>query len=109
MGITGLGFFMGVSGTLSRSPVLRSLPVADVMVLLHDAIIGTSTTPEIMKTLAITEVEVRKMRHDPSELLTRAVQPALWLLIFGQVLARVRAIPSGGVDYLDYLANLDLA
>ena len=58
----------------------------------------------LLKTLAITEVEVRKMRHDPSELLTRAVQPALWLLIFGQVLARVRAIPSGGVNYLDYLA-----
>ena len=37
----------------------------------------------INKTLVITELEIRKLRHDPSDLVTRAVQPALWLLIFG--------------------------
>jgi len=36
--------------------------------------------------------------------LTRMVQPVLWLTIFGQVFARTRAIPTGGVPYLDFMA-----
>ncbi|WP_240689617.1 ABC transporter permease [Arthrobacter sp. PAMC25564] len=44
------------------------------------------------------------MRHDPTELLIRAIQPALWLLIFGETFTRLRAIPTGNVPYLDYLA-----
>ncbi len=55
-------------------------------------------------TLVITELEVRKLRHDSTELVTRAIQPALWLLIFGEVFTRVRAIPTGGVPYLDFMA-----
>ena len=31
----------------------------------------------------------------PVEIVSRAVQPLLWLLVFGQVLARTRAIPTG--------------
>lgn len=58
----------------------------------------------VYKTAVITEFEVRKLARDPTELLTRAVQPALWLLIFGQVFTRVRAIPTGGVPYLDFMA-----
>jgi len=56
------------------------------------------------KTLTIAALEVRKLRHDPTELLTRAVQPALWLLVFGEVLAKTRAIPSGGLSYRAFLA-----
>ena len=52
----------------------------------------------------IAEGEVRKLRHDPSELITRAVQPLLWLLVFGQVLARTRAFPTGNLPYMDFLA-----
>ncbi|MGD0204877.1 MAG: ABC transporter permease, partial [Dehalococcoidia bacterium] len=58
----------------------------------------------VSKTLTIAELEARKIRHDPTELLTRAVQPALWLLIFGQVFTRVRAIPTGDLRYLDFMA-----
>ncbi len=58
----------------------------------------------ISKTLIIAELDARKLRHDPSEILMRAVQPALWLLIFGEVFQRIRAIPTGGIPYLDYLA-----
>jgi ABC-2 type transport system permease protein len=58
----------------------------------------------VSKTLVITEWEIRKLRHDPTELLTRAVQPALWLLIFGQVFTNVRAIPTGDIPYLDFMA-----
>ena len=49
-------------------------------------------------------VELRKVRHDRTELYTRAVQPALWLLIFGQTFTRIRAIPTGGIPYIDYMA-----
>src|SRR5471032_3164928 len=56
------------------------------------------------KTFVITEFELRKLRHDFTELITRALQPALWLLIFGQVFARSGAIQTGGVPYLDFIA-----
>jgi len=58
----------------------------------------------INKTLVITELEVRKLRHDPTELLTRAAQPALWMLVFGEVFSRVRAIPTGNLSYIDFMA-----
>ena len=53
---------------------------------------------------AVAEADIRKLIHDPVELLTRMVQPVLWLTIFGQVFARTRAIPTGGVPYLDFMA-----
>lgn len=49
-------------------------------------------------------VELQKLRHDRSELLTRAIQPALWLLIFGKTFSGLRAAPSGDLPYLDFLA-----
>ena len=49
-------------------------------------------------------VELQKLRHDRTELLTRAVQPALWLVVFGNVFTQLHAIPTGDVPYLDYLA-----
>ena len=56
------------------------------------------------KTLTIAELEARKLRHDPTELLTRAVQPMLWLLVFGQVFTQARAIPTGDLRYIDFMA-----
>lgn len=58
----------------------------------------------IEKTLVIIELEVRKLRHEPTELFTRAIQPALWLLIFGEVFTRVRAVPTGALRYIDFMA-----
>jgi ABC-2 type transport system permease protein len=53
--------------------------------------------------MAIAEVEVRKLFRDPTEVFTRSVQPTLWLLVFGQVFGRVRAIPTGSMSYLDFM------
>ncbi|SNX56158.1 ABC-2 type transport system permease protein [Streptomyces sp. TLI_55] len=53
---------------------------------------------------AMCAVELQKLRHDRTELYTRAVQPALWLLIFGQTFTRIKAIPTDGIPYIDYLA-----
>jgi len=58
----------------------------------------------VRSTMVVVEMDFRKLRHDPIELLTRAIQPALWLLIFGQVFTRTRAIPSGNLAYLDFMA-----
>ena len=58
----------------------------------------------IGKVLAIAAMETHKLRHDPTELLTRAIQPMLWLLVFGVVFAKTRAIPTGSLGYLDFLA-----
>ena len=58
----------------------------------------------VRKTFAIAGMEARKLLHDPTELLTRAVQPALWLLVFGQVFTHVRAIPTGTMRYIDFMA-----
>ncbi len=55
------------------------------------------------KTFSIAEMEVRKLRHDPTELITRAVQPALWLLIFGEVFTRIHLIPTGNLSYLSFI------
>jgi ABC-2 type transport system permease protein len=48
-------------------------------------------------------VELQKIRHDRTELVTRAAQPVLWMLIFGETFNRIHAIPTGGVPYLDFL------
>lgn len=63
----------------------------------------TAVANFIGKTATIAELEARKLHHDQTEVLTRAVQPALWLLVFGEVLARMRAIPTGALPYLDFL------
>ena len=71
----------------------------------HAALAKRTTIVEFLRdTLALADVELRKLRRDPVELFTRAIQPALWLLIFGQVFARFRAIPTGSLDYLTFMA-----
>jgi ABC-2 type transport system permease protein len=49
-------------------------------------------------------VEFHKIFRDPTDLFTRAVQPLLWLLVFGQVFSRTRAIPTGTLSYLEFMA-----
>ena len=58
----------------------------------------------VYKTFVIAELEVLRLRHDYTEVITRGVQPVLWLLLFGEVFSRARAIPTGGVPYLDFMA-----
>lgn len=53
---------------------------------------------------AIVEADVRKLRHEPNELFIRMFQPVIWLLIFGQAMSNIKAIPTGSLPYLDYIA-----
>lgn len=60
-------------------------------------------TNYIKKVFVIVEMEARKLYHDQTEILTRAIQPALWLIIFGEVFTRNKIIPTGNMSYLDYI------
>jgi ABC-2 type transport system permease protein len=57
----------------------------------------------IKKSYVLAEMETRKLLHDPTELISRAVQPILWLGIFGEALSKVRAIPTPGLTYLQFI------
>ena len=56
-----------------------------------------------LETVAVADVELRKLARDPTELVSRAVQPVLWLTVFGQVMERVRGIHSGSTSYLVFI------
>jgi ABC-2 type transport system permease protein len=49
------------------------------------------------------ELELRRLRHDRTELYFRAVQPVLWIVVFGPVMSSVRGIPTGGIPYTDFI------
>jgi ABC-2 type transport system permease protein len=57
----------------------------------------------VSSVLTLTEFELRKLRHDSSQIWLRSVQPALWLLVFGEVFTKIRAIPTGEVSYLQFM------
>ena len=54
-------------------------------------------------TLAMAQAELRKLRHDHLDIITRSVQPLLWLFIFGTAL-RHSGLGIGKLDYRAYLA-----
>jgi ABC-2 type transport system permease protein len=56
----------------------------------------------IESVLAMVEMELRRLRHDPLEIVTRAVQPILWVAVFGVVMARRVAV--GIEDYKSFIA-----
>ncbi|NYZ79391.1 ABC transporter permease [Candidatus Micrarchaeota archaeon] len=53
--------------------------------------------------LAMIELEIRRIMHDRTELYLRAVQPLLWLLVFGPVVGSFHSIPTGNIPYTDYI------
>src|ERR1022692_1423509 len=57
----------------------------------------------VIECFAIADVELRKLIRDPTELLSRAIQPVLWLAVFGQVLSHVRGIDTGKAGYLAFM------
>jgi ABC-2 type transport system permease protein len=52
---------------------------------------------------AIADAELRKLIRDPTELFSRAIQPVLWLAVFGQVLSHIRGIDTGNAGYLAFM------
>lgn len=62
-----------------------------------------SLEERVSSALTIADMEVRKIHHDSTELWTRLVQPALWLLIFGEVLNTVKGLSTGGLPYIAFI------
>ncbi|WP_129781894.1 ABC transporter permease [Peristeroidobacter soli] len=56
-----------------------------------------------LEVFAIGAVEFRKLMRDPTELISRAIQPVLWLAVFGQVLSHARGIETGRAGYLAFM------
>ena len=48
-------------------------------------------------------IELVKLVRDPTEMVSRAVQPVLWLTLFGQVMSKVHALPTGPIGYLAFI------
>jgi len=90
--------------------VTSAAPGAPPAALANPAALPADTPAAVVRRLAsrivtLCWVELRKIRHDRTELYTRAIQPALWLLIYGEVFTKIHAIPTpGGIPYLAYLA-----
>jgi ABC-2 type transport system permease protein len=53
--------------------------------------------------LTIAEMEARRVKHDPTELFTRLIQPALWLIVFGEVFTVLRSIPTAPYTYIQFI------
>ncbi|HTZ87402.1 MAG TPA: ABC transporter permease [Solirubrobacteraceae bacterium] len=53
---------------------------------------------------AMAQSELRKLRHDHLDIITRSVQPLLWLFIFGTALSHTRSLTLGHLEYRAYLA-----
>lgn len=62
-----------------------------------------TTRRYLSSVLTLTEFELRKLRHDSTQVWLRTVQPALWLVVFGVVFSQIRAIPTGGMSYLQFI------
>jgi len=86
-----------------KPPMSGKAPSASADSPMHDASPRWSVAPlrYVAKVFAIVHLEIRKLRHDPVELLTRAIQPMLWLAVFGQTFAHAHAMPTGTLDYVD--------
>ena len=72
--------------------------------VLADAVPGTAVFRFARHAGAIAAADLRKLARDPTELFTRAIQPLLWFLVFGQVFSRTRVIPTGSLSYLEFMA-----
>lgn len=60
---------------------------------------------EVSNMLVIVELEARRLRHDYMDIAVRAIQPIVWLLVFGTILSQRITFPlPGGISYLTFFA-----
>src|SRR5437879_5992471 len=74
--------------TVSGESKVQSLPSSEAKGPMSKVALGRLWTLDfglwtyVNKVVALTEVEVRKLLHDQWDIITRSVQPVLWLLLF---------------------------
>jgi ABC-2 type transport system permease protein len=83
---------------------VKSNARAEIFADVPERSIQTSLLEFVTHVFAVANAEFVKLKHDPLELLMRAVQPILWLVIFGNVMGRIRGMAVGTVNYQDFLA-----
>jgi ABC-2 type transport system permease protein len=81
---------------------LDDLDDLDALTTAYPVRTGWRVLPARMAALSV--VELQKIRHDRSEIYSRAVTPLLWLAVYGETFTKIHAIPTGTTKYLDYLA-----
>lgn len=68
--------------------------------------LGTTIKKSTSSAFIIAELELRKIRHDQSQVWIRLVQPALWLAVYGLTMSKISAmtpfIPKG-LTYLQFM------
>jgi ABC-2 type transport system permease protein len=87
-----------------QSILNTQIPNTSILPLPHRSDLFAVMSEFVIKSIVIAEIEIHKLRRDPTELLMRAAQPILWLVVFGSVFTKVRAIPTGNLRYIDFLA-----
>jgi ABC-2 type transport system permease protein len=48
-------------------------------------------------------LEMLRVKHDRTELYVRAIQPALWLIVYGTIMSQLHLFPTEGVPYTSYI------
>ncbi len=82
------------------------MPAAPPNVLVEESpavSISRAAASYLLTVEAMAEVELRRLRREPSVLLTRVAQPLLWLLVFGAAVSRVRGLGEQGVPYQAFI------
>jgi ABC-2 type transport system permease protein len=68
---------------------------------------STNIFGPLSKTIVIWELELRKTRRDYTDLFIRAIQPVLWLIVFGSAFSHISQLSmlsaSNSSSYLAYL------
>ena len=72
---------------------MKSNAHAEIFADVPERSIQTSLLEFVTHVFAVANAEFVKLKHDPLELLMRAVQPILWLVIFGNVMGAFAAWP----------------
>lgn len=70
----------------------------------EDGLMLSRLKREVGNIMTIVELEARRLRHDYTDIAVRAVQPIVWLLVFGTVMSQSRIIPTGDYSYLTFVA-----
>jgi len=83
---------------------VKSNAPAEIFEGAPDRSIKSSVVEFATHSFAVANAEFVKLKHDPLELLMRAIQPILWLVVFGNVMGRIRGLSVGTINYQDFLA-----
>ncbi len=86
------------------SSVSAASPAASAELERPAALQGSAITRLLAGVTAMGRAELQKLRHDCLDLVTRSVQPMLWLFVFGTALRHNRVLAAGSGDYRAYIA-----